>query len=132
MSVKRLAMLSGGGFEHTINRETKSGNLMSEFVVVAKTSEIPDPGSRLVEVGERLVVLVHVAGRYYAVDDLCTHDGGPLSDGAIDGHAIVCPRHGAKFDVRDGKAVSMPAIRPTMTHEVQVQEKNVLVKLNDF
>ena len=58
--------------------------LMSEFVAVANVSEIPDPGTLLVEVGERLVVLIHAAGHFYALDDICTHDGGPLSEGPID------------------------------------------------
>ena len=57
---------------------------MSDFVPVANVSEIPDPGTLLVEVGERLVVLIHVAGHFYALDDICTHDGGPLSEGPID------------------------------------------------
>ena len=106
---------------------------MSEFVSVAKTSEIPDPGSLLVEVGERLVVLIHAAGHYYALDDICTHDGGPLSEGPIDPEAktIACPRHGAKFDIKTGAALTMPATRPTRSHEVKVRGDQVFVRLSD-
>ena len=84
---------------------------MTDFVPVAKTSEIPDPATLLVEVGERLVALIHAAGHFYALDDVCTHDGGPLSDGPVDPSAktIACPRHGAKFDIRTGAALTMPA-----------------------
>ena len=64
---------------------------MSEFVPVANVNEIPDPGSLLVEVGERLVVLIHAAGHFYALDDICTHDGGPLSEGPIDTARIQSP-----------------------------------------
>ena len=60
---------------------------MADFVEVAKVSEIPDPGKLLVEVGERLVVLIHAAGHIYALDDICTHDGGPLSEGPLDAGA---------------------------------------------
>ena len=69
----------------------------------------------LVEVGERLVVLIHAAGHWYALDDVCTHDGGPLSEGPLDPQAgtIACPRHGAKFDIRTGAALTMPATKPT-------------------
>ena len=67
------------------------------------------PVDVLVEVEDRLIVLTHVEGKYYAIDDVCTHDGGPLSDGVLSGHAIACPRHGAKFDIRTGKALTMPA-----------------------
>jgi 3-phenylpropionate/trans-cinnamate dioxygenase ferredoxin subunit len=104
---------------------------MNEFVAVAKTREVPDPGSLLVEVGERLVVLIHGAGRFYALDDVCTHDGGPLSDGPIDleDNTIACPRHGAKFDIRSGAAVTMPATKPTRSHEVKVEGEQIFVRL---
>lgn len=75
---------------------------MSNFVAAAGTAEIADPGSLLVEVDERLIVLIHAAGHYYALDDVCTHDGGPLSDGPVDAGSgtIACPRHGAHFDIK--------------------------------
>ncbi|MCA9156473.1 MAG: Rieske 2Fe-2S domain-containing protein, partial [Planctomycetales bacterium] len=75
---------------------------MSEFVRIAGVADIPDPGKQLFEVDERIVVLFHVAGEFYCLDDVCTHDGGPLGEGALDGCAIACPRHGAKFDIRTG------------------------------
>jgi 3-phenylpropionate/trans-cinnamate dioxygenase ferredoxin component len=104
---------------------------MSEFTPVAKVSEIPDPGKKVVEVDERLVVVIHMGGKYYAIDDVCTHDGGPLGDGELDGYAIVCPRHGAKFDVRDGRALTMPATKATASYEVKVAGDDILVKLHD-
>jgi len=104
---------------------------MSEFVPVAKTGEIADPGRKLLEIDERLIVLIHAGGQFYALDDVCTHDGGPLSDGKIDDHTIACPRHGAKFDVRTGAALTMPATQPTAVHEVKVVGDDVLVKLSE-
>ncbi len=87
----------------------------------------------LVEVGERLVVLMHAVGHYYALDDICTHDGGPLSEGPLDPQAatIACPRHGAKFDIRTGAAVSMPATKPTASHEVKIEGDQIFVRLSD-
>jgi 3-phenylpropionate/trans-cinnamate dioxygenase ferredoxin component len=104
---------------------------MSDFLAVAKTSEVSDPGSMLVEVDDRLVVLIHAAGHWYALDDVCTHDGGPLSEGPIDptGGTIACPRHGAKFDIKTGAAVTMPATKPTVAHEVKVDGDQVFVRL---
>ncbi len=64
-------------------------NRMSEFVRVAKVSEIADPGRKLVEVEDRLVVVIHTAGHFYALDDVCTHDGGPLGEGQLDGFTIA-------------------------------------------
>jgi len=106
---------------------------LSDYVAVASCSEITDPGSILVEVDERLVVLIHAAGHFYAIDDVCTHDGGPLSDGPVDaeGGTIACPRHGAKFDVKSGAAVTMPATKATVAHEVKIEGEQVFVKLND-
>lgn len=106
---------------------------MTEFVRVAQTTEIPDPGSLLVEVGERLVALIHAAGHFYALDDVCTHDGGPLSDGPIDAAhgTIACPRHGAKFDIRTGAALTMPATKPTKVHELKIEGDEIFVRLRD-
>jgi len=106
---------------------------MTEFVTVAKTSEVPDPGSLLIEVDDRLLVLIHAAGHFYALDDICTHDGGPLSDGPVDTEegTIACPRHGAKFDVKSGAAVTMPATKPTVAHEVKVEGDQVFVRLKN-
>jgi 3-phenylpropionate/trans-cinnamate dioxygenase ferredoxin subunit len=104
---------------------------MSHYIPVAKTSDISDPGKLLVEVEDRLVVLIHAAGHYYALDDVCTHDGGPLSEGPVDPQAktIACPRHGAKFDIRTGAAVTMPATKPTTAHEVKIEGEQIFVRL---
>ncbi len=104
---------------------------MAEFVPVAKVSEIPDPGKKLVEVDDRLVAVFHVGGQFYALDDVCTHDGGPLAEGQLDGYHIICPRHGARFDIRTGEALTMPATEPTTAHEVKIEGDTVLVRLRD-
>ncbi len=102
----------------------------SEFVPVYKVSDVPDPGKTVVEIGDRLVAIFHVAGEFFALDDLCTHDGGPLAEGELEDHTIRCPRHGALFDLRTGAALTMPATRPTPAHEARVEGGEVLVRLN--
>ena len=106
---------------------------MSDFVRVLKATDLPDPGKQLVEVGDRLVALFHVGGKFYAIDDVCTHDGGPLAEGTLDAQActIACPRHGAKFDIRDGRALTMPATQATVTHYVKIEDGWVFVKLSE-
>jgi metal-sulfur cluster biosynthetic enzyme/nitrite reductase/ring-hydroxylating ferredoxin subunit len=104
---------------------------MPEFSRVADVAEIPDPGKTLVEVEGDMVALFHVGGVFYAIDDVCTHDGGPLADGELRDHKIACPRHGAKFDIRTGAALSMPAVRGTRAHDVKVAEGGVWVRLRD-
>lgn len=102
---------------------------MSDFVLVARVEEIPDPGRQVVEVDEQLVALFHVGGKFYCLDDVCTHDGGPLAEGELEGYEIECPRHGARFDIRDGRALCMPATQPTRVHEVKVEGQDVFVRL---
>ena len=85
----------------------------------------------ILEVEDRLVVLLHIAGEFFCIDDVCTHDGGPLGEGELCGHELACPRHGAKFDVRNGEALTMPATEATVTHEVKVEGDSVLVKNSD-
>jgi 3-phenylpropionate/trans-cinnamate dioxygenase ferredoxin subunit len=106
---------------------------MSDFIPVAKVADLPNPGKMLVEVGDRLVVLFRIGGMFYAIDDVCTHDGGPLSEGALDPKActIACPRHGAKFDIRTGAALTMPATQPTEAYEVKIEGENILLRQPD-
>jgi 3-phenylpropionate/trans-cinnamate dioxygenase ferredoxin component len=106
---------------------------MSGFLPAAKVTDVPDPGKIWVEVDGRMIVLFHVGGKFFALDDVCTHDGGPLSEGELDTGdcTIACPRHGAKFDIRDGRALTMPATKATVAHEVKVSGNDVLVKLNE-
>jgi 3-phenylpropionate/trans-cinnamate dioxygenase ferredoxin subunit len=106
---------------------------MLEFTPVARLTDIPDPGKRLVEVDEQLVVVIRAGGAVYCIDDVCTHDGGPLSEGELDAAhcTIACPRHGAKFDIKNGRALTMPATKATRSHEVQVVDGQVFVRLSE-
>jgi 3-phenylpropionate/trans-cinnamate dioxygenase ferredoxin subunit len=101
---------------------------MPDFIRVCKVADLPDPGKAVFEVGDRLVGLFHVSGTFWAIDDVCTHDGGPLAEGELQDHTIRCPRHGAKFDLRTGKALTMPATQPTVVHEVKVVGDDVYIR----
>ncbi len=97
------------------------------FVTVAKVGEIPDGGIKIVRVGDQELAIFHVAGEYHAIADVCTHDGGPLAEGILDGHVIECPRHGARFDVRTGAVLSPPAVAPVPKYEVKVMGDEIQV-----
>lgn len=75
------------------------------------------------------VLLCNVDGELYAVEDVCTHDGGALDQGTLDGRCIVCPRHGATFDVETGAALTPPAVMPVRTFTVRVEDDSVMVEL---
>jgi len=102
---------------------------MSDFMRVCKVTDLPDPGKTVVEVGDRLVALFHASGTFWALDDVCTHDGGPLAEGTLEGFTVACPRHGAKFDIRTGRVLSMPATRDTVAHRVKVENGEVWIQL---
>ncbi len=104
---------------------------MSDFVAAAKVSELSDPGKIMLEVDDRMVVLLQINSQYFCIDDVCTHDGGPLGEGELCGHELACPRHGAKFDVRTGAALTMPATEGTVVHEVKVEGDDIFVRIKD-
>jgi len=75
---------------------------------------------QFLNIDEKPIIIIEVQGRVYAFGDICSHDDGPLDDGLIDDHCIVCPRHGAEFDIRTGEAKSMPAVVGIPTYPVEV------------
>ncbi len=101
---------------------------MSRFVRVARVGELAAGEKKIVEVDGVLVVLINLEGEYYALEDVCTHDSGPLGEGRLEDGEIICPRHGAHFDVRTGDALTLPAFEPVPTYEVQVVGDDILVE----
>lgn len=97
------------------------------FVTVARVGEIPEGGVKVVRLEDQAVAVFHVDGKYYAMDDVCTHDGGPLAEGPLEGGVVECPRHGAKFDVRTGAVLSLPAITPVPTYTVRIEGDEIKV-----
>ena len=104
---------------------------MAEFVKVAKISEVPPGTRKLVDFEEVTVALFNLEGQFYCIEDVCTHDGGPVAEGELDGFTIECPRHGALFDIRDGAVLSMPAVTPVPIYEVKVEGDDIFVESPD-
>ena len=94
----------------------------------AKLTDIPLGTVKVVELDAQEIALCNVDGQIYAVANLCTHDGAPLDQGCLDGHAVECPRHGARFDVRTGSVLTLPAVLPVPTYRVEVQADDILVE----
>lgn len=93
---------------------------MSDFVTVASTDEV-GPGQRIVvEINRKWIVIFNIDGQYYAIEDRCTHDDGELADGDLSGCEIICKRHGARFDVRNGKVTRAPALVDVPAFETRV------------
>ncbi len=98
---------------------------------IGKTNEIEPGTARSFQVGEERIAVCNVSGTFYAIGDVCTHDGGPLDQGVLEGSIITCPRHGAKFDVTTGTAVQMPAVIPVKTYPVEIEDNTLYVIIDE-
>lgn len=102
---------------------------MTDFVKVAKTSELEPGHGRLVEVNGKPIALFNVDGQFFAIDNTCTHRGGPLAEGEVSGHEVTCPWHHGRFDVRTGEVVGPPAQRAVVRYGVRVTGADVEVEV---
>ena len=101
---------------------------MSDWVTVARLEELNPGEFRTADVDGTQVVVFNIDGELYAIEDVCTHDGGQLTGGYVEGDQIVCPRHGARFCVRTGEALTAPAYEPTAKFPVRVESGEIQVR----
>ena len=99
---------------------------MSDALLVG---DVPSGRTRRCTVDGTDVLVCNVGGEFYAIADVCTHDRGPLGEGRLRGSVIECPRHGARFDVRDGSVKAPPAVRPIDTYRVRLDDDVVTVEV---
>ncbi len=95
---------------------------------VAAVSDVPEGEVLVVECGGRSLALSNVDGELFAIDNVCTHDGGPLGEGRLWNGRVICPRHGAAFDARSGRALTLPAIRGVAAYPVNVEGDEAYVE----
>lgn len=103
---------------------------MVEAVTVARVGDVAPGRVKVVQVNGKEIALCNVGGSFYAIDNICTHDGGSLDQGHLEWNEVECPRHGARFDVRTGEALCLPAVLPVATYEVVVQGDEIKVALS--
>ncbi len=97
------------------------------WIPVAAAASIADGDYAQTEIDGALIAVSNIHGTFYAIEDVCTHDGGELAGGAIDGNVVVCPRHGARFCLRTGAALTPPAYEPVRTFATRIQDGMVEV-----
>lgn len=102
---------------------------MAEFVKVARTDEIPIGQAKLVEVNGNEIAVFNVGGSFHAIDNTCTHVGGPLCEGEIEGNEVTCPWHGAVFDVTSGQVLGPPAAQAVNQYSVRVDGPDIEVEV---
>jgi len=98
-----------------------------EFVEIGAQSDLPNGERLFVQIDDLPIVVFNIGGELYAIADLCSHDDGPLGDGEVEGYEVTCPRHGASFDVRTGKVLSLPAVEDIPAYPVRVVEGKIEV-----
>jgi 3-phenylpropionate/trans-cinnamate dioxygenase ferredoxin subunit len=101
---------------------------MADWVDVAGVNELAPGAWRVVDVDGAAIAVFNLDGELYAIEDVCTHDGGTLTGGDVDGHAVICPRHGARFDIRTGAVLCAPAYEDVATFPVRVANGRVQVR----
>ena len=100
-----------------------------EYYEVAQVNEITRGERLFIEVDGNPIVIFNIAGSFYAMGDICTHDGGTLGDGQLEGTQVTCPRHGARFDVTSGKALTAPAFEDSPSYPIRVVDGKIEIGL---
>jgi len=101
---------------------------MADWIDVEAAENLIQGGVSLVDVNGIEVAIFNIAGRFYAIEDVCTHDGGTLADGEVQGFEIECPRHGARFDIRTGRVTAPPAWEDISTYPVRIRNGRVQIR----
>ncbi len=98
-----------------------------EYLEIAPASELPSGERLFVEIEGKPVVIFNLAGSFFSIADVCSHDDGPVGEGRLEGFAITCPRHGAQFDIRTGKVLQMPAVVDIPAYPVKIVDGMIQV-----
>jgi 3-phenylpropionate/trans-cinnamate dioxygenase ferredoxin subunit len=103
----------------------------ARYVRVGKASDIPAGRAEVFDVEDRKIAVFRLEDGFYAIEDICTHDGGPLAEGEIEEDQVICPRHGARFNIKTGDALTLPAVTPVESYPVRVEGNELFIGLPD-
>lgn len=119
-----------GGFGRITLFEGRNRRAMADWVKVSEVGELAPGEKKQIDLDGIEVALFNVEGEYFCIEDVCTHDGAPLCHGRFSGEEITCPRHGARFSVKTGAALCMPAVEPTETYPVKVEGNDIMIEID--
>ena len=95
---------------------------MTDWTRVCAVTDLPPGSCKVVDVEDVMIAVFNLAGKYHAIEDICTHDGGELASGNLDGCEVICPRHGARFCIKTGEALTPPAYESVDVFPVKIEE----------
>jgi len=101
------------------------------YLDVCAIDDLPLGERLFIQLGEVPVVIMNVNGEYYAIEDVCTHDDGPLGEGEIEDDEIICPRHGARFNLRTGEVLTLPAVMGVKTYPTKIEGDRILIGVEE-
>lgn len=101
------------------------------FVRVGNVSDVPAGRAEVFDVEDRKIAVFRLEDGWYAIEDICTHDGGPLAEGEIEGDQVICPRHGSRFNIKTGAVLTPPAVSPVESFPVRVEGDELFIGLPD-
>lgn len=104
-------------------------NKEKKLIPICPTDELPVSARMLVDLGHKTIVLANIEGEIFGVSSICSHDECDLSEGSIEGFEIVCPCHGARFDIRTGKALRLPAVKAIQSYQVVISENMINIMI---
>ncbi len=102
---------------------------MTDWVFAATMADLPPDGWREVDIDNTAILVINNKGNVYAIENLCTHDGGTLAEGFVEGDDVVCPRHGAKFCIKTGAVTAPPAYEAIKTFPVKIEDGKIFIAL---
>ncbi|MGR3178664.1 MAG: non-heme iron oxygenase ferredoxin subunit [Candidatus Anammoxibacter sp.] len=102
---------------------------MEDYKKIANVNDLNDGEAKKIEFDGKAIALFKIDGNYFATDDTCTHEKASISEGEIDGDIVSCPHHGARFDIKTGQALSLPAMFPLKTYQIKVDGNDIKIAL---
>ncbi len=101
---------------------------MSDWVTIAREGDIQPGKCKVVDIDDALIAIYNLEGLYFAIEDVCTHDGGELASGMVETSEVICPRHGARFCIRTGKALTAPAYEDVYCFPVRTEDGQIQIR----